>query len=128
MTLIPANLRYASTHMWIEVVPDGSAKIGITDYAQQELGDIVFIELPETNRQFTRGQECAVIESTITDSVLFYPLDGEVIDINDVFDENPEMINIDPYGDGWIFIIRPDDPNELDDLIDANAYNELIEA
>ncbi len=127
MTLIPANLKYASTHMWIEVVPDGSARIGITDYAQQELGDIVFIELPETNRQFTRGQECAVIESTITDSVLFYPLDGEVIDINDVLDENPEMINIDPYGDGWIFILKLDKDWDLDGFLDATAYTKLTE-
>ncbi len=125
MTLNPANLKYASTHMWIEVVADGAAKIGITDHAQQKIGDILFIELPETKHRLAKGQKCAVIESLKSDSNIYCPLDGEVIDINDVLDENPEMINIDPYGDGWIFTLKPGKDCDFGVFLDATSYTKL---
>jgi len=88
----------------------------------------VFVELPEVDRHYASSGECAVVESVKSASDIYCPITGEVVEVNDTLADSPEKINVDPYGDGWIFIIRPDDPNELDDLIDANAYNELIEA
>jgi glycine cleavage system H protein len=124
----PDNLRYAESHTWAELLEDNLVRVGITDHAQEELGDIVFVELPEVDRHYASGGECAVVESVKSASDIYCPITGEVIEINDELADSPEKINTDPYGDGWIFIVRPGDLNELDDLIDANAYNELVEA
>jgi len=124
----PNDLRYAESHTWAELLEDNLIRVGITDHAQEELGDIVFVELPEVDRQYASDGECAVVESVKSASDIYCPITGEVVEVNNALADSPEKINADPYGDGWIFIIRPDDPNELDDLIDANAYNELIEA
>ena len=124
---IPDDLRYSESHTWAELQEDGLVKVGITDYAQEELGDIVFVELPEVERLYASGEECAVIESVKSASDIYCPLTGEVVLINSELEDSPETINADPYGDGWIFQISPDDLAELDDLIDANAYNEIIE-
>ena len=123
----PDDLRYSESHTWSELLEDDLVRVGITDHAQEELGDIVFIELPELDRTYTSGEECAVIESVKTASDIYCPVTGEIVEVNDELPDSPEKINADPYGDGWIFIIRPDDPEELNDLMDASEYNELLE-
>ncbi len=124
----PNDLRYAESHTWAELLEDNLIRVGITDHAQEELGDIVFVELPEVDRQYVSDGECAVVESVKSASDIYCPITGEVVEVNNALADSPEKINADPYGDGWIFIIKPDDLNELNDLIDANAYNNLIEA
>ena len=114
MANIPANLRYSSTHTWVEILEDDSVKIGITDYAQQELGEVVFVELPEQDRSYTAGEECAVIESVKTAADLYCPVGGEVIEINYALDDNPSLLNIDTYGEGWIYRLRQDNTVDLD--------------
>ena len=123
----PDDLRYSESHTWSELLEDDLVRVGITDHAQEELGDIVFIELPELERSYTSGEECAVIESVKTASDIYCPVTGEIVEVNDELSDGPEKINADPYGDGWIFIIRPDDPDELNDLMDASEYNDFLE-
>ena len=106
---------------------DGLIRIGITDYAQKELGDIVFVELPEPEQSYTAGEECAVVESVKSASDIYCPVNGEIVEVNQALDETPEKINTDPYGSGWIFVLRPEDLEALDDLISAEEYGELIE-
>jgi glycine cleavage system H protein len=127
MSHIPGDLKYSSTHTWAEMLDDGLIKVGITDYAQKELGDIVFVELPEMEHSYTAGEECAVVESVKSASDIYCPVNGEIVEVNPVLEETPEKINSDPYGSGWIFILRPDDMETLDELIDAEEYSELIE-
>jgi len=127
MNLTPGDLKYSSTHTWAEVLDDDLIKVGITDYAQRELGDIVFVELPEEEHSYSAGEECAVIESVKSASDIYCPVSGEIVKVNHVLEETPEKINSDPYGSGWIFILRPDDIEALDELIDAEEYDELIE-
>ena len=127
MNLTPAELKYSSAHTWAEILDDDLIKVGITDYAQKELGDIVFVELPEEEHNYSAGEECAVIESVKSASDIYCPVSGEIIKVNHALEETPEKINSDPYGSGWIFILRPDDITALDELIDAEEYNELIE-
>ncbi len=127
MSNIPVDLRYSAAHLWIELQDDGSVRIGITDFAQSELGDIVYVELPEIQRSYVSGEECAVIESVKSASDIYCPISGEIIDINNNLEEAPEKINEDPYDEGWIYKLRPDDDTELDELIDSNAYSDLIE-
>jgi len=127
MSHIPGDLKYSSTHTWSEILDDGLIKVGITDYAQQELGDIVYVELPEEENSYAAGQECAVVESVKSASDIYTPVSGEIVEVNHDLDETPEKINADPYGSGWIFILRPDDMDTLDELIDAEEYGELIE-
>lgn len=127
MSDIPSELKYASTHTWSEMQDDGTVRIGITNHAQVELGDIVFVELPETGKTYSSGTECAVVESVKSASDIYCPLNGEVVEVNNELEDSPEIINTDPYGDGWIFILQPDDISELDELLDADDYQELIE-
>ncbi|MBM2829260.1 MAG: glycine cleavage system protein [Gammaproteobacteria bacterium] len=127
MSHIPEDLKYSSAHTWCEIQGDGLIRVGITDHAQEELGDIVFVELPELERNYASGEECAVVESVKSASDIYCPVSGEIIEINSDLEDTPEKINSDPYGDGWIFMLKPDDEKELEDLIDATAYNELIE-
>ncbi|MGH8120761.1 MAG: glycine cleavage system protein GcvH [Gammaproteobacteria bacterium] len=127
MSAIPGDLKYTSAHTWVELLDDGLVRVGITDYAQKELGDIVFVELPEAEHSYTAGEECAVVESVKSASDIYCPVGGEIVEINQVLEDTPEKINTDPYGSGWIFILRPDDPETLDDLFNAEAYGELIE-
>ena len=124
----PDDLRYAESHTWAELLDDDLIRVGITDHAQEELGDIVFVELPEIEKHYASAGECAVVESVKSASDIYCPITGEVVEVNNELADSPEIINADPYGDGWIFIIKPDNLNELDDLIDANVYNDLIEA
>lgn len=126
MAQLPEEMKYSNTHTWSELQDDGSVKVGITDYAQQELGDIVFVELPETERTYAVGEECAVVESVKSASDLYCPINGEVIAVNESLQDNPETINEDPYGGGWIFRLQPADEAELGELMDAAAYEEYI--
>ena len=127
MSNVPGDLSYTDAHVWVERHADGRYKVGITDFAQEELGDIVFVELPEIGKSFASGDECAVVESVKSTSDIFCPLSGEISEVNDELNDSPELINSDCYGDGWIFMITPDDNNNLDDLLDADSYSGIIE-
>ena len=122
---IPHNLLYTSEHEWIKI--DGEiATIGITDFAQSELGDIIFLEFPDLNSAFKKGDIFGTIEAVKTVSDLYMPIDGEVCEINDILNDNPEKVNEDPYRDGWMVKIRIDKNVALDGLLDAQKYNQLI--
>lgn len=127
MVNIPANLLYSSTHTWVEVLEDDSVRVGVTDFAQQELGEVIFVELAEFERSYTAGEECAVIESVKTAVDIYCPIGGEIIEINHDLDDNPALINADPYGDGWLFLLSPDNTVDIDELMEAEDYAEQIE-
>ncbi len=123
MSETPEDLRYASTHEWARWV-DGCVVVGISDYAQESLGDVVYVELPEPGQQVQAGEEVAVVESVKAASDIYAPVSGSVVAINEVLEEAPEMVNGDPYGDGWFFKIKPDDPSQIKELLNAEAYSE----
>ncbi len=124
MSDIPDNLKYAKTHEWAQL-EDGIVRVGITDFAQEELGDLVFIELPELGRKVKAQEQCAVVESVKTASDLFTPVTGEIVAINEALLDEPEQINRDAYGT-WLFSIKADDLAELDALMDADAYQQML--
>ncbi len=124
---VPADLKYTSTHTWLEDMGDNNYRVGITDFAQDELGDIVYVEPPEIDRQYAQIEECAVVESVKSTSDIYCPLSGVVTEINPALEETPEIINSEPYSDGWIFIIKASDISELEELIDSDEYSELTE-
>lgn len=128
MSEIPSDLRYTKSHEWIRVMEDGHLEIGISDHAQEMLGDMVFVDLPEVGSTLGAGDDCAVVESVKAASDVYAPVSGEVVEVNDTLGDSPESVNTDPYGDGWLFRMRPEDENELDDLLDAEAYAEVVEA
>ncbi|MCX7168099.1 MAG: glycine cleavage system protein GcvH [Rhodocyclales bacterium] len=117
----PNNLKYAASHEWAKAEADGTITIGITDHAQEALGDIVFLELPAVGRVVKAGEECAVVESVKAASDIYVPVSGEVVDINQAVADAPESINADAYA-SWLFRIKPSNPAELDALLDAAAY------
>ena len=122
---IPDNLLYTSEHEWIKI--DGKiATIGITDFAQSELGDIIFLEFPALNSVFNKGEIFGTIEAVKTVSDLYMPIDGEICEINDALNDNPEKVNEDPYKDGWMVKIKIDKNVDLDGLLNAEKYNQLI--
>jgi glycine cleavage system H protein len=123
---IPDDLRYSSDHEWART-EDGRVRVGITDYAQDALGDVVYVDLPEVGTHVDKGEACSEVESTKSVSEIYAPVGGEVVEINDDLAEAPERLNDDPYGDGWIFVLQPDDPSQLDELADAKGYRALIE-
>jgi glycine cleavage system H protein len=123
----PKELGYRETHEWVRNEGDGTVTVGITDYAQDSLGDIVYVELPELGDELDLGQEAGVVESVKAASDVFAPLTGTVIAINEALEDTPEIINASPYGDGWFYRLRLADPAELDDLLDAQAYLEVVE-
>ena len=125
MADIPTDLKYASSHEWVRVEGD-TATIGISDHAQEELTELVFIELPDLGRELTAGDPCAVVESVKTASDIYAPLSGEIIDTNDTLDTEPGTVNDDPYGDGWFFKIRLTNPKELDNLLSPDDYAEQV--
>ena len=127
MSYIPDYLKYSPVHTWSELLDDGLLRVGITDYAQQQLGDIVYVELPETERSYNAGDECAVIESVKSASDIYCPVSGEILEVNQALESEPEKINADPYGSGWIFILKPGSEEDLEELIDADVYSELTE-
>ena len=125
MTETPEELHYASTHEWARLEEDGTVTVGISDHAQDALGDIVYVELPDEEQQVEAGAEAGVVESVKAASDIYAPVTGVVIAANDELEDAPERVNEDPYGDGWFFRIQPDDPGELDDLLDAASYDEM---
>ncbi|MFP4470561.1 MAG: glycine cleavage system protein GcvH [Bacteroidales bacterium] len=122
---IPDNLKYTKDHEWVRVEGD-EAFIGITDYAQNELGDIVFIEVETVGEELDREETFGTIEAVKTVSDMFMPVAGEVLEFNEELEQSPEIVNNDPYGKGWIVKIKPADMNDIEDLLDADAYKELI--
>ena len=124
--MIPDNLRYMESHEWVKS-EDDIATVGITDYAQSEIQDIVFVELPEVGTQLTHKSELGVIESVKAAFDLYSPVSGEVIEVNETLLEAPEQVNESPYNDGWFLKIKMTDPSELDTLLDANGYQAHIE-
>jgi glycine cleavage system H protein len=127
MSNVPEELRYTETHEWLSERNDGSVRVGITDHAQEALGDLVFVELPAVGDQLDQGDSCAVVESVKAASDIYAPIAGEVIEINEDLENDPGMINNDPYGDGWLFALMPSDDAELDDLIDAETYAQQLD-
>lgn len=126
MSNVPNELKYTKSHEWIRTEADGSVTIGITDHAQELLGDMVFVELPETETNYTSGDECAVVESVKAASDVYSPITGEVTEVNEELADAPETINQDPFGEGWMFKLKPEDEGEINELLDAEAYRELL--
>lgn len=127
MSNLPQGLSYVSSHEWIRNEGDGIVTIGVTDFAQEQLGDVVFVELPDVGTQLASEDEFGVIESVKAASDLFAPVSGEVIAINEQLDDDPELVNSDPYGDAWLLQIRLTNPEELEHLLDAEAYSQLCD-
>ncbi|MEV6875743.1 glycine cleavage system protein GcvH [Amycolatopsis sp. NPDC051128] len=121
----PEELRYTEEHEWVATREETLVRVGITEYAQDQLGDVVFVDLPEVGRQVSAGDAFGEVESTKSVSELFAPVDGEVVAVNDAVADAPELINSDPYGEGWLIEIRLDDPAELEALLEAEAYDAL---
>ncbi len=128
MSSIPEELKYTQDHEWARSEGDNIIACGITDYAQEQLTDIVFVELPEMNREVKQGEQIAVVESVKAISDVFTPASGKVVKINATLEDSPELINGDPYGEGWIFKIEARDKTELNILMDSAAYKEHIES
>jgi glycine cleavage system H protein len=123
---IPSNLKFSKTHVWLEDLGENNYRVGITDFAQDELGDIVFVEPPEEGREYDQADECAVVESVKSTSDIYCPLSGIITEINSELNDTPDLINSEPYSEGWIFILKANDDSELNELIDANNYYKLI--
>lgn len=126
MSEIPDHLRYTKDHEWIEETDDGTTIVGITDHAQEALGDLVFVELPEMQRDVDAGDVCAVVESVKAASDVYSPIAGNVAAVNTALDESPELINEEPYGKGWLFRLTPVSPADLEELLDAQAYERIL--
>lgn len=127
MSELRDELKYLSSHEWARVESDGTVTVGITDHAQDALGDVVYVEAPELGSEVTAGQEAGVVESVKAASDIFSPISGEVIAINDLLEEAPETVNSSPYDDGWFFKVKPDELGELDNALDSEAYKALVE-
>ena len=126
MSDLPKNLKYAASHEWASVEDDNIVRVGITDFAQEQLGDLVYIELPELERKIKAQEQCAVVESVKTASDIYSPVSGEIVAVNLALVDQPEQVNSDPYG-AWIFCVKADDLSALDQLMDAGAYQKTIE-
>ncbi|MET0331764.1 MAG: glycine cleavage system protein GcvH [Dyella sp.] len=128
MSEIPGDLKFLKSHEWARVEDDGLVRVGISDHAQSQLGDLVYVELPEVGATVQAGNGVAVVESVKAASDIYAPISGEVVAVNESLNDKPETINEDAYGDGWIFLLKVDNRAELDDLLDADGYAELIES
>ena len=126
MSDCPRGLYYTESHEWVRLESDDTVYVGITDHAQHQLGDLVFVELPDLDLNVEAGDEIAVVESVKTAADIYAPLDGKVIESNQQLNEQPELINQDPYGLGWIYQLKISDPSELDNLLNADAYEKHI--
>jgi glycine cleavage system H protein len=126
MSTIPSELKYTKEHEWIRDNGDGTATVGITDFAQSELGDIVFVDISSLNEDVDQDASFGTIEAVKTVSELFMPVAGTVVEINDALEDDPELVNKDPYGDGWLVKIKLNDPGQLGALLDAEAYGQII--
>jgi glycine cleavage system H protein len=125
MATVPADLRYTAEHEWAKA-EGGRVRVGITAYAQEQLGDVVFVELPKAGAKVTHGQGFGVVESVKAVSDLFAPLDGTVVEVNDALRQTPELVNQDPYGKGWMIVLTPSQPAQLEALMTATQYGALI--
>lgn len=121
----PSNVKYTSEHEWIRL-EDGVAYVGITDYAQEQLGDIVFVDIATEGETLEKGEVFGTIEVVKTVSDLFLPVGGEVLEVNPELEEHPELVNKDPYGEGWLIKLKPADVSEMDGLLDAEAYKKIV--
>lgn len=128
MSMTPADLRYTKSHEWLRSLPDGSIEIGITDHAQQTLGDLVFVEVPEAGRVLAAGDACAVVESVKAASDVYSPVSGVVTAGNELLATQPELVNSDPYGQGWILRVKPEAGAATAALLDADAYKADVAA
>ncbi|MCO7225209.1 glycine cleavage system protein GcvH [Pleionea sp. CnH1-48] len=126
MSDIPSELKYASSHEWARVEDDGSVTIGITDHAQNLLGDVVYVELPELEAEVASSDEIAVVESVKAASDIYAPISGTILAVNENLEERPELVNEDPYGDGWMFRLEPSAIDEMDNLLDAESYGNEV--
>ncbi len=127
MSEFPEELRYLATHEWARLDADGLVVVGISDHAQDALGDVVFVELPEVDAIVTKGDEIAVVESVKAASDIYAPVSGTIVEVNEALDDAPETVNESPYVDGWFFKIQPDDPTDVETLLSAEEYEALCE-
>ncbi len=127
MSDFPAEVKYLPTHEWARLEEDGSVTVGISDHAQNALGDVVYVELPEQDQQISAGDEAGVVESVKAASDIYSPVSGTVAAINPALEDEPEKVNQDPFGEGWFFRVEPNDIGELEDMLDAEAYQEACE-
>ncbi|MGS0536432.1 glycine cleavage system protein GcvH [Pseudoalteromonas sp. SaAl2] len=127
MSNIPSELKYASSHEWVRNEGDGTFTVGISEHAQELLGDMVFVELPEVGDEVDAGEDCAVAESVKAASDIYAPISGEIVAINEELEDAPETVNNDAYGDGWLFRIKASDESELENLLDAEGYANTID-
>ena len=127
MSNIPTELRYASSHEWIRKEEDGSYTVGISEHAQELLGDMVFVELQDVGDTVTAGEDCAVAESVKAASDIYAPISGEVLAVNEALEDSPELVNSDAFGDGWFFRVMPSDTAEIENLLDAEGYQAVID-
>jgi glycine cleavage system H protein len=127
MSNVPGELKYVSSHEWIRDEGDGTVTIGVTDHAQEALGDVVFVELPDIDAEVSAGDDAGVVESVKAASDIYAPVSGVVVAINEDLEDAPEMVNSDPYGDGWFFKLKLTDESELDDLLSADEYSAACE-
>jgi glycine cleavage system H protein len=128
MNEIPGDLRFLKTHEWARAEDDGSVTVGISDHAQSQLGDLVYVELPTVGDAVEAGTACAVVESVKAASDVYSPVSGKVIKVNEALGDKPETINEDAYGEGWIFVVKPANLTELEELLSPDDYAELIES
>ena len=128
MAEIPNNLKFLDSHEWARLEEDGTVTVGISDHAQGLLGDIVFVELPDTGKIINKQDDIAIVESVKAASDVYSPLSGEVVSVNEALNDNPELINSSPYNDGWFFKIKPQNNDELEDLLDAEDYEKVSES
>ncbi len=128
MSNIPTDLKYAKTHEWARDEEDGTVTVGITDHAQEQLGDLVFVDLPEEGDSVDAGADCAVVESVKAASDIYSPVSGEIVAVNTALADSPEIVNESAFGEGWMFKVKMSDPSELGDLLDAAGYAEVAAA
>ncbi|MGB5605301.1 MAG: glycine cleavage system protein GcvH [Gammaproteobacteria bacterium] len=128
MSNIPVDVKYTKTHEWVRTNDDGSVTVGISDSAQDQLGDMVFIEVPEVGQTLKAEDACAVVESVKAASDVYAPVAGKILEVNEHLSDSPETVNEDPYGEGWLFRLQPADASDLNALLDSAAYEEFLAA
>jgi len=128
MSETPAELKYSKSHEWVRLEENGMVTVGITDFAQESLGDIVFVELPEVGVQIESGEEAGVVESVKAASDTYAPVGGTVVEVNSMLEDEPERVNQDAFGDGWFYRLKPHDVEDLGELMDAESYTDMCES
>ena len=127
MSEIPTELRYTKSHEWVRLEDDGTVTVGLTDHAQEALGDLVFVESPEIGTEYAAEDACCVVESVKAASDIYMPINGEIIDANPALTDEPEIINSSPYDDGWLFKVKPSDEDDIGQLMDSSTYEAELE-